>query len=594
MVGSADNAKSRLGIREKTMKSSSIEKDRRTLSASQPQSVSDDRGFSQIARLSETSDTPTTSRRRHSKSTKSASTLEDFALMGSLGSVGTSRSPLSIQKYKNYTNMPSTSNPACMSTITGSSGIYGVPDRVRDSNTLESRRCQKAVDDNSKPKNYHIKSIRKGVPEIMSTNRRGQTQQIPTKKIEITPYCVCQRSSNRKKTSKAWAFSILTGFLCVFCPILSFSADSAFYSVCNSHYKETAQLLDFVRAGNFQTATARVTDPTNGSLIQRISDQKDAEKNSNPAPLRHKRDLSYIQDENSDQDAMKKTRRHQAKQHVIRHAKTQTNPLRSSVVSGEHVNPVPTCHNSSVLRAYIATPDAEKRLEAVRHMTSDVFLPVLVIGSFPSFLLCIFARIVVMITGHDHFLSAFVISIVGMSLQLVTGALSAHSAAYHIGPYGFSCWKCIAAVNCDAVGALDWIDDSVSVSLMVATATKIFDGLAGGMVLFVVVLRIMWRNTSHHNVWWYISRYVSSAIALILCLAVPTAMLITPAVGLFRFQFLEKTAPFSGRDQTLFALMIIFGAGLASWGVYLSTLCIYLIYKTCLYCRMKEHIAHMM
>ena len=103
----------------------------RTLSASQPQSVSDDRGFSQIARLSETSDTPTTSRRRHSKSTKSASTLEDFALMGSLGSVGTSRSPLSIQKYKNYTNMPSTSNPACMSTITGRYGNFNAIEVAR-------------------------------------------------------------------------------------------------------------------------------------------------------------------------------------------------------------------------------------------------------------------------------------------------------------------------------------------------------------------------------------------------------------------------------------------------------------------------------
>ena len=48
-----------------------------------------------------------------------------------------------------------------------------------------------------------------------------------------------------------------------------------------------------------------------------------------------------------------------------------------------------------------------------------------------------FGRLVIMMTKHDHFLSGYVLNMVCMPLQLVTGALAVHSASYHVGQYGF-------------------------------------------------------------------------------------------------------------------------------------------------------------
>ena len=42
-----------------------------------------------------------------------------------------------------------------------------------------------------------------------------------------------------------------------------------------------------------------------------------------------------------------------------------------------------------------------------------------------------------MITNHDDFVSAYVVNMLCMPLQLVTGALAVHSASYHVGPNGF-------------------------------------------------------------------------------------------------------------------------------------------------------------
>ena len=65
--------------------------------------------------------------------------------------------------------------------------------------------------------------------------------------VEISPYCVCIKNSNRRTDVRAWSFSFATAFLCVICPLISFSTDVAFFSVCGGQYNKSLQLLQDVK-----------------------------------------------------------------------------------------------------------------------------------------------------------------------------------------------------------------------------------------------------------------------------------------------------------------------------------------------------------
>nr|XP_026693939.1 uncharacterized protein LOC100180528 isoform X1 [Ciona intestinalis] len=599
------------GRKEKTTKSNSFEKDKHKVDN-------------------------TASNKPRSCTVKGAATFEDFAKLGA----GASDEPVAPTKcVQSPSDRLEGEAPGCMSTITGSSGIYGVPDRVLQISSTSgkhrgSRSTGNETNEARRPRNYHIKSIRRGIPDIMTTDVSGRSYHRATRGMHITTLCLCQGNSKRKRNPTAWLFSVLAAVLCVVCPLFSFVADVTFYVMCSDHYNETANVLTKVKGSERASYIVAEVQPTLLSFVRHGSQRRGhhssrvSHHSNPPAPLRGRRQSDFdtwnsfptlpIESQPDDrpspfnintninpvgvqyivpqQYGKFKRSQNPTPSYVTKYVSnddTTVFALETTIFPKKAGSAEFACANESAIREFMKTPEATRRLEAHRHVTIDVFEPVFIIGSFPSLLLCIFARLVVMVTAHNHFLSAYVINIAGMPLQLVTGALGVNSAAYHVGQFGFSstssCWHCALEGDCSDVSPLSWLNDHVNMSLIVATAAKGLDGAAGGCVLFIVVLRILWREHGNVTLWWYAARVIASLFAFILCVTVSTLLVITPAIGVFRLQFIERVGYFTGREETLSMFMLLLGMGMAAWAASLLAILLYLMYKTYLYCRVKEH-----
>ncbi|XP_077966971.1 uncharacterized protein LOC120341904 [Styela clava] len=248
-------------------------------------------------------------------------------------------------------------------------------------------------------------------------------------------------------------------------------------------------------------------------------------------------------------------------------------------------NETSACDPPSVVLDYMLTDEAVEELEAHRHVTIDIFEPVFILGSFPSLILSILTRLVVLVTGHKNFLSAYVINMACMPLQLITGALSVHSASYHLGKKGFECWHCALDGDCSDMGPLWWLQDGVTKSLLVAIFTKIVDGIAGGLVLFIVIIRLLWPDGGHVTFWWNMLRGLAIFIAFVSCTTVSPLLVITPTMSVMRLEFMELATPFPGRDGLLLAFTIMMSLGLAAWCLSFGVLFIHVSYSMYMYCR---------
>uniref|UniRef100_H2Y3E4 Uncharacterized protein n=2 Tax=Ciona intestinalis TaxID=7719 RepID=H2Y3E4_CIOIN len=184
------------GRKEKTTKSNSFEKDKHKVDN-------------------------TASNKPRSCTVKGAATFEDFAKLGA----GASDEPVAPTKcVQSPSDRLEGEAPGCMSTITGSSGIYGVPDRVLQISSTSgkhrgSRSTGNETNEARRPRNYHIKSIRRGIPDIMTTDVSGRSYHRATRGMHITTLCLCQGNSKRKRNPTAWLFSVLAAVLCVVCPL---------------------------------------------------------------------------------------------------------------------------------------------------------------------------------------------------------------------------------------------------------------------------------------------------------------------------------------------------------------------------------------
>ena len=57
--------------------------------------------------------------------------------------------------------------------------------------------------------------------------------------------------------------------------------------------------------------------------------------------------------------------------------------------------------------------------------------------NYDRFIFVLFSfRVIVMVTDHHHFLSAYFMNMITMPLQLTSGALSFQAASYHFGSFG--------------------------------------------------------------------------------------------------------------------------------------------------------------
>lgn len=241
------------------------------------------------------------------------------------------------------------------------------------------------------------------------------------------------------------------------------------------------------------------------------------------------------------------------------------------------------CGSKDEVHAFIRSKNGTDIFNQHRHYIFDVFLPVLVVGTFPSFILCIFIRLVVLLTPHDHFLSAYVMNIVSMSLQIMIAPLAIHIATYHFGPTGFSCWYCIVEDNdrCP-LNNLHWRTDHIGPTLAVTLATKLLDSVAGAIMIFVVVCRRLWERSRNKMVWWYMGRAVLTLISFVLCIVTSPVMILTPAIAIFRKELLEKL----GLDSTWFLSLFIVGVSL--WSATVLVIALFITYRTYIYCRVED------
>jgi len=429
---------------------------------------------------------------------------------------------------------------------------------------------------NKRAANHCIQAIRRGIPPNISLQSDERNlRSASSQELKISENCICR--PNRRQTgemgryqvAKSWLFSCAVITVCVICPILSFVSDIVFYGMCSHLDATTQSLYQSVQSINLVDSTTNFDGFTKpGHLIKKRQ------------LLRHQR-REHLNKELPRLNHTKFQFEDITEQNAISENYTSLYKSTSSEVVAEQAQ---ICNSKNETLKFMNSSQAQEQLRQYEHFVFNVFLPVLVVGTFPSFLLCIFVRLVILTTQHDHFLSAYVMNIISMSLQIILSPISIYIFNFFIGNNGFNCWHCALQENCPSTYSLNFVAANFNYSLLTTLCLKVVDSIAGGIIVFVVLCRIIWKRHRNKIVWWYLGRFVLTILAFIFCIISSPLMVMTPTIAVIRKEILGKMQI----EEKVPISLTIFIVGISIWTLSVGLVTLFITYRTYVYYRVED------
>jgi len=383
--------------------------------------------------------------------------------------------------------------------------------------------------DSSANKNYQIKAIKAGVPDISTLRDRSliEGDELPA----FSPLCWCL--GGRGALAIIWTAVIF--IVCVVCPLISFTADIAFYVTCNQLHVDTV-----------------------GQIVQ-LTNHIDIDDHLNPD----------VEDT------------------IVGEGEEDHGQPNFDIVTN-NTNERCRSPNGTIVEA---------QLRKFRHLLENIYKPALIIGCVLSTTLCVFFRVVVLGCGHSHLLSAFVATMLYSCLPVLTGIVSVTAAGFVLGPTSVPCL--LASLPQNDKKDLPPLEKSPEVFWFgLSFLTKAIDSLASGYVLFVVTFRAFFRKHGHEHLWWHLGRALGAVFSLILWFSVMPLLVLSPAIGMTLFgpnwngnygqddslaQIIKDTMPLAKGIFT-----VIFSISAALWGLIVCLGAAYFIYRSWLFKRRQE------